>query len=278
MARTNMNSVRVKPVAAQPVTVEVIRREQLTPHFVRVTLGGGDVERFRSLGFDQWLRLFIPVSDRSLAHVPDRLSARSYLRLLAVPRADRPVLRSFSVRAHRDRGPGGPEIDVDFVVHSPADDAGPAAAWAQRCRPGEAVALIDEGLAFNPPPSVRHTVLVADESGVPAAAAVLASLPDDATGMAVLEVPSREDVQEVAAPAGVEVTWLPRDAVDRTDDLPGRLALEIARSLPVPADPFFGWVVGESSLPVAMRRHWVARGVPKGRIVFCGYWKSGRAY
>jgi NADPH-dependent ferric siderophore reductase len=48
--------------------------------------------------------------------------------------------------------------------------------------------------------------------------------------------------------------------------------------LPVPDVPFFAWAVGESSLPVALRRHWVKAGVPKENIMFCGYWRSAHRH
>ncbi|MFC6579519.1 siderophore-interacting protein [Planomonospora parontospora] len=120
----------------------------------------------------------------------------------------------------------------------------------------------------------RRVMLVTDETGLPAAAAILGSLPRDAEGRALIELPSPEDRQDLDAPAGVEVTWLPRED---PHEVPGRAALAAARELPVPAEPFFGWVVGEQALPVALRRHWVGAGVPKEHIMFCGYWRAGGA-
>jgi NADPH-dependent ferric siderophore reductase len=54
MARTNLRANRIKPDNVELLTLHVLRRERLSPHFVRVTLGEGDVARFRSMGFDQW--------------------------------------------------------------------------------------------------------------------------------------------------------------------------------------------------------------------------------
>lgn len=62
------------------------------------------------------------------------------------------------------------------------------------------------------------------------------------------------------------------------EGLPDRLtALSYAKylTLPVPREPFHGWTVGEQALPTGMRRHWVRNGVPKNRIMFCGYWREG---
>jgi NADPH-dependent ferric siderophore reductase len=35
--------------------------------------------------------------------------------------------------------------------------------------------------------------------------------------------------------------------------------------------------VGEQSLVAAARRHWVAAGVPKRDVTFCGYWRAAKA-
>ncbi|EXG80566.1 siderophore-interacting protein [Cryptosporangium arvum] len=273
MARQNLSATRIKPRLAEPLTMHVLRRRQVSPHFARVTLGRGDVERFVPMGFDQWFRLFIPVSDASLAKVPQKLNTMAFLKYLTTSKVDRPTLRSYSVRAYRDAGPGGPELDVDFVLHGDGA-AGPAATWAATCAEGDPVAIIDEGVGFNPPDGLRRVRLVADESGLPALAGVLASLPADTTGDAIVEVPSTEDEQELIAPDGVGVTWVVRDA----HATPGRAALAAATALATPAEPFYGWVVGEQSLPTGLRRHWVNAGVPKNHIMFCGYWRAGRTH
>lgn len=274
MARTNMMATRIKPDDAELLVLRVLRSERISPNFARVTLGGDDIERFTSLGFDQWFRLFIPVSSvnsgEELSRLPKKLSTVAYARYLMISKSSRPVLRSYSVRAYRDSGPAGPELDVDFVLHGTEADgtAGPAATWARACQPGDTVAIMDEGVGFNPPNETSHVVLVADETGLAAAASILESLPRDAAGRALLEVPSDGDKQSTDAPSGVEVTWVVRAGV------PGRAVLAEAVALDVPAEPFYGWVVGEQNLPTSLRRHWVSAGVPKEHIMFCGYWKS----
>ncbi|MEV0162378.1 siderophore-interacting protein [Nonomuraea fuscirosea] len=80
------------------------------------------------------------------------------------------------------------------------------------------------------------------------------------------EIPSPQDRQPLDHPEGVEVSWIVRDD-------PGAVPGTAALSLPVPQEPCYGWVVGESELPVRLRRHWVRAGVPKEHIMFCGYWR-----
>ena len=275
MARTTLDTARTKPQTTELVTLEVLRRELVSPNVARVTLGRGDVEKFVPLGFDQWFRLFIPVSDSSLSRVPNRLSTLSYAKFLTVSKTVRPILRNYTVRAYRADGEHGPELDVDLVLHGSATDgtAGPASLWASTCEPGAVVGILDEGITFDPPPGLTDVVLVGDETALPAVAGILASLPRGTTGRAVIEVPELADRQELEAPDGVEVTWVTRDDPTAT---PGPAALAAAVALGVSGDRTYAWVAGESALPVALRRLWVAAGVPKHHISFCGYWKAGR--
>ncbi|KAA1424000.1 siderophore-interacting protein [Mumia zhuanghuii] len=272
-----MDSTRVEARTPGLLTLHVVGRRQISPSYVRVTLGGGDVADFVPLGYDQWFRLFLPVSDTSLARVPKKLTTLSYLKFLTVSKTERPVLRNYTVRAYRADGVDGPEIDVDFVVHGSAEDgtAGPAASWAQSCNPGDAVALLDEGLCFNPAAGTSRVLIAADETGLPAVAGILASLDATAVGHAVVEVPSDADRQDLEAPAGIEVAWVVRDDPSA---VPGQAALRAVEALTLPDEPAYAWVVGESSLVAGARRHWVQAGVPKENITFVGYWKAGKAH
>lgn len=265
-------STLVRPEQQHLVRLEVVRSERISPSFQRVTLGGGSIADFTPMGWDQWFRLFIPTEgDVGLDDLPDQVNLRGYLRYLRIEKGKRPVLRSYTVRAFRAEGP---ELDVDFVLHGSATDgtAGPASAWAETCRPGDQVALVDEGIAFDPARGTDRVLLVTDETGVPAVAGILASLPDTAAGTAIVEVPTAEDVFELAHPDGIEVRWLTRT----DDERPGANALEAVRFLTADDVPdVHAFVVGEQSLVQGSRRHLVEVGVPKDRISFVGYWKLG---
>lgn len=278
MARTNLAANRIKPETSELITLTVQRTARISPSFVRVTLGGGDIDRFVYMGYDQWFRLFIPVSEDSLSRLPNKLNALAYARYLTIAKTSRPVLRNYTVRAYRPAtadGSAGPELDVDFVIHGSAADgtAGPAASWAETCSEGDAVAILDEGIGFVLDPAVSDVLLVADETGLPAVAGILASLPAHITGRAIVEVPAEGDRSDLARPDGVVVDW-----VVRTDAhaVPGVAALAAAKALPprASATRTYSWAVGESALPVALRRHWMSTGVAKDDIMFCGYWKA----
>ena len=273
----------VKPAEQRLIRLEVLRRERLAPHWGRVTLGGGEIEAFAPMGYDQWFRLFLPVGgDAGLERIPAKANKLfGYLRFLRIPEGERPVMRNYTVRAYRPATDArGAEIDVDFVLHGSAEDrtAGPASSWAETCAPGESVVIIDEGNAFNPARGVQNVLLVADETGLPAIAGICATLPADASGLVLVEVPSSADTLEFERPAGIEVRWLVREDHAR---VPGTLALAALTELSgdeMPTASCHAYVVGEQALPTAARRHLInERGLDKSLISFSGYWRAGAA-
>jgi NADPH-dependent ferric siderophore reductase len=267
----------VKPETQGLVHLTVLRTERLSPHWMRVTLGGGEISQFRHMGYDQWFRIFLPLGgDEGLDRLPAKANKMfGYLRYLRIPDGVRPVMRNYSVRAYRPATESaGAEIDVDFVLHGSAADgtAGPASRWAETCEPGESVVIIDEGLAFNPARGVDRVVLVADETGLPAIASTCATLPADSSGVAIIEVPSAEDALEFPHPAGIAVRWIVREHGIK----PGSLALQALTEAALPDAPFHAYIVGEQALPTEARRHLVGeRGVSKDLVSFCGYWRVG---
>ncbi|UGS25323.1 siderophore-interacting protein [Microbacterium resistens] len=272
-------SKQVKPASTDLIPLTVLRTERLSPHWMRVTLGGGGIDRFRPLGYDQWFRLFLPLGgEEGLARVPAKAnSVLGYLKFLRIPDGERPVMRNYTVRAFRPATAGRPaELDVDFVLHGSAADgtSGPAARWAETCTPGENVLIIDEGLWFNPERGQERVLLVGDETALPAIASICASLPDTAAGVALIEVPSAEDALDFPHPPGVTVEWIVRGH----DEAPGRPALERLRARELPPQPFHAYAAGEQSLASGVRKLLVGeRGVDKHQVSFCGYWRIGAA-
>ena len=208
-----MTNITITHAPSGLVHAEVLRSARISPNFVRVTLGGGDLHKFEFKGFDQWFRLGIPVPDGiSLDKLPDRVDKRGYLKYMLLPKNTRPVIRNYTVRDFRTDGPEGPELDIDFVVHGTEGVAGP---WAVAVTPGSQVAFIDQGCGWKVVEADSY-LLVSDETGLPAVAGALRDLPREAVGHAVIEVADLADAQETGAPAGVDVHWVVRpDGTDR---------------------------------------------------------------
>ncbi|PRZ05106.1 NADPH-dependent ferric siderophore reductase [Isoptericola sp. CG 20/1183] len=262
-----------KPVDPQVVVAEVVTTKQVTPHMMRVTLGG--LDRFTPLGFDQWFRLFLQRSGQDMLRPPTRSSEWGwYLQYLATPRSRRPWVRNYTVRAAR---PDLGEIDVDFVIHADAEgSSGPAADFATTARTGDTVGLLDQGATYDPQHPHDWTLLVGDETALPAVAGICESLPADARGIAVVEVPTADDQQDFRAPSGVEVRWVARDETTGADAVPGQAALAEVRRLTLPDGVGSAYAAGEAGLATGVRRHLVAAGMPKAHITFLGYWRHGK--
>jgi NADPH-dependent ferric siderophore reductase len=291
---------QAKPQNPHVILAEVVRTERVTPNMVRVTFGGESLHLFEPLGHDQWFRLFLPRAGQSALRLPTRSSALWYAQFLRMPKDQRPYVRNYTVRAFRPAGtppagtgtsPAGaalahPELDVDFVLHGAG--SGPASDWAASAAPGDTAGILDQGIAYTPAHEPDWHLIAVDETGLPAAAGILASLPRDARGHAFLELPTAADAQELDAPAGVEVHWLPRaadeapahageHAQDPAHQVPGRLALEAASALTLPEGRGYAYLAGESALATGLRRHLVAEGMAKSDISFVGYWRVGHA-
>lgn len=250
------------------VTAEVSRAERISQNFVRVTVTGDALADWRHLGFDQWLRLALPIAEGTrFDQLSDRFDTKGYLRYLTLPKATRPVIRSLTVRNFR---PEQRELDIDFVAHGAEGFAGP---WAASLPVGATVGLIDQGCGFAAQ-NARHVRIAGEETALPAVLGVLRDLPADTTGDAIIEIPDPSDRQPVAAPSGVRVHWITRAATSR----PGAEALAALRSLGPEGldDPGFqAFIIGEQHLASGGRKHLVNElSVPKAQVKFCGYWRK----
>ncbi|NNU26347.1 siderophore-interacting protein [Isoptericola sediminis] len=202
--------------------VEVLRVTRLCPSFVRITFTGEDLHEFADNGRDQRIKFLLPAPCGGWEYL-DRQNPDWFTSWRALPEERRNPLRTYTVRAVR---PARREVDVDIVLHG---DTGPASRWANGARPGSPLVILGPNAAYDggphggrefAPPSSSHALLLAgDETAVPAIASICESLPADAVGEVFLEVPHAEDRWTLAAPAGVRVTWLPRDGAEHGDVL-----------------------------------------------------------
>ncbi|MGW0859848.1 siderophore-interacting protein [Streptomyces sp. NPDC002690] len=253
---------------------EVVRSERFSPSMQRVTITGANLGDFPWLGYDHWFRLFLRQPHQVEFVMPELAGAKRWWDpYYALPEDVRPHCANYTVADFR---PEAAEMDIDFVVHSgpEGEPEGGAAIWACAARPGDPVALLDQGRIFDHPDDATEVLVVADESGLPSTAGILRSLPRDTVGRVIQEVPLAEDRRPLDAPPGVLVTWVVRDD---TSAVPGAAALEELRRHDIVDAAGYAFVVGESTLATEGRRHLVRAGLPKDRITFSGFWKSERS-
>lgn len=273
-------------------SLQVVRTRRLGPSLVRVSFAGAELDAFHSLGRDQSLSLFLPHPGQPEPVVPVELGDGWWQAWRELPDDVRAVMRSYTLRALRQDARGRTaEIDIDFALHGvgpgAAGPAGPASRWAARAAAGDRVLLLGPAVAdnrairFRPPEDTDLVVLWGDETAVPAATAILESLPAGTRVRAWLEVPHAGDIQDVATEADAEITWLVRHDVPHcpkdVGGTPTPTAVDAVRAarLPAPARPYV-WIAGESGRVKELRRHFVGeRGVDRRRVTFVGYWRQG---
>ncbi|MFC8130776.1 siderophore-interacting protein [Streptomyces sp. NPDC057302] len=250
------------------ITLEVRRRELLTPGFASVTLGGPAVGDLTVAGNDQAVRLFFPREGQTRLRMPTLSNEAWIAQLMLVPKSARPWVRNLTIRRSR---PEDEEIDIEFALHGDS----PMSSWVRRAEPGDPAGIFDMGTMYRLPEHAEGQLLVGDESALPALLSILDSTPPSLPTEVYLEVADAADIRPLKTPAGVRIHWFSRDDADMR---PGTLALEAVRRASLPSGRFFTWVAGESRLATTLRRHLVNdRGVPKQDISFFGYWRLGRS-
>ncbi len=298
----------------RPFAVSVSRVRRLSPSFLRITFTGPDLRGCAPNGWDQRIKVLLPVPGRGLADCPT--GADWYGEWRALPEDRRNPIRTYTVRGWR---PGPSELDVDFVLHGAT---GPASAWAECAAVGDEVALVAPnasypgptgGFEWHPPADASCLLVAGDETAVPAVCAIVEALPPGRRARVLLEVPTADDVLPLHAPAGVTVTWLPRSTRDAAVQAPhGRLLTDAVvataadlttATVPPPAAPLddvdvdtgilwevpeeaalprqssgpYAWLAGEAGMVKGLRRHLVQEaGLDRSSVAFMGYWRQGK--
>lgn len=269
---------RTMPLKPQLLTASVVASRRRSRSFQTVTVSGPELARFEYAGLDHWFRLFLPPRPGVPLVLPQVVGRTWWQPYLAIPEDDRPHCSNYTVADFRPSPDGvlAPELDLDVVLHHDGAGrlCGAVAVWAAAARPGDRMALLDQGPLFDPPADAGELVLVGDETGLPGLRGIVRDLPAEAVGRVVVEVPHADDVAFWPAPAGVSVTWVPRRSAS---EVPGRRALEALCRGRAPRRDAYAMVVGESALAAGGRRWLVSQGLAKERILFSGFWRHAPA-
>lgn len=224
-----------------PRQFTVLDKTEITPHMLRITLGGAGMVDFPA----------------------DQASAYVKLRF-AQAHSDRPLLRTYTVRSQREDA-----IDIDFVLHH---DGGPASRWADQATPGDTIEIGGPGPAKRVDPRADWFLLVGDMTALPAISANLETLPANARGRAVIEVIERADIQDLHAPEGIQLDWVINARPGRDSDV----LCEAVRALNWAAGRPSIWVACEFASMRKLRAHLKdERGVAKEDLYISSYWKLG---
>jgi len=241
--------------------LQVTRVQPLTPHLIRVTLTGDDLDDFESASFDDHIKVFFPAPGADKPVLP---SAGPNGPVFPEDQP-RPVARDFTPRRY-DRA--ARELDIEFAMH----EAGPAASWAAQAKVGQYLGIGGPRGSLVIPTAFDWHLLIGDETALPAIARRLHELPAGTRVAAVLEVADPSARIEFDTQAELHAVWRYRsDSPYRGDAL-----LQAVRETYLPEGEGYVWAAGESATMRAVRYHLCTeRGVDKSRIRAASYWKQG---
>jgi NADPH-dependent ferric siderophore reductase len=222
--------------AQYPATV--LRREQLSAHFVRLVLGGPGLAEFASTGQpDEWVALTIPGQFQT---------------------------RYYTVRSWEPTDGGG-ELTLDVVVH----DHGLVTEWAAGHGGGDPVGQLVTISApkgsFTMPADAQWLLLVGDLTALPAIARIVETATVPVT--AWVEIPDAPLTDFVHGDA---ITWvpLPHDVETAT--------AAIVEEIAWPEGEGYFWMAGESAQMRAIRKHLMREvKLPTSAYDVMGYWRGG---
>ncbi|GAB3152970.1 siderophore-interacting protein [Micromonospora sonneratiae] len=246
---------------SQVIYATVQRTEWLTPHMIRVVLGGEGLSGFGAGAFtDHYVKLIFPPAGVEYPVPLDLAAVRRDL-----PREQWPTTRTYTVRAWN---PTTLELTIDFVHHGDVGLAGP---WAAQARPGDRVMLRGPGGAYAPNPDADWHLLAGDESALPAIAVALERLPVGAPARVFIEVSGPDEEQKLPTEGAAEVVWL-----HRGDRVVGEALVEAVRGLDFPSGAVQAFVHGEANFVKELRHLLrIERGLPREALSISGYWRRG---
>ena len=168
---------------------QVARVEDLSPHMKRIILSGDDLNDFPVNQESAHVKIILPQENSELPKLGMYLGFKKWM-------------RSYTVRYFDDVQK---ELTIDFAVN---DHNGLATNWAANAKPGDYLGIAGPGDTKHTDYNADWHLIVADLTALPAAAAVIEKLSEQARGYAIIQVPTAEDIQTINAPKQLTVDWV----------------------------------------------------------------------
>ncbi|NIF06218.1 siderophore-interacting protein [Chryseobacterium sp. Tr-659] len=243
----------------------VVRKEYITPHYIRIFLTGDEVSSIANTTIGVNNKILIPPKGVHKIHFPEF----DYEKMEWKPQPEeiRPSVRTYT---HRGIDLEKNEIWIDFVAHG---DEGPASAWAIESKEGDPLGVLMKDGKTELYGRAENYFLVADATGIPVLAAILEDLPATAKGTCIIEVHGKEDEQDLQTLADINFIWLHNKYPQQ-----GSKLAEVVKDQMLPEGSRSGYVAAEFSSVKEIRsylrkeQHW-----KQEELYAYSYWKSGVA-
>lgn len=230
--------------------VQLLARESISPGFLRLTLGGPELNGFLSAGFDDHVKLILPQSGLEKPNLPVMVEGRPHIE------GERPTMRDYTplnFDASNDT------LQMEFALHG----AGPAADWARTAPIGQWLGLAGPRGSLLIPADLQWHWLLGDESAMPAIERRLTELPAGAQAMVRVQTSNPADERAWRSAADLDLQWV--------DSL-----AEAVQSLEIPQGNGFIWAAGENRTMADLRKQVISKpGVNRKRMRIASYWKQG---
>lgn len=192
----------LKLLGAGDYTLTVTGRQELSPHYLRLSFEAGGLLADRALHPTMWIRMWFADGDK--------LHQRGYTLV--------------------DPDPAAGTVDIEFAMHD-----GVAANWAQNAKPGDTVEATVLGSNFGlPEPQPNGYIIVGDTASLPAINSLLDAI-GDAPAWVFLEAGHDGDKELPVGGRAADVEW-----VDRKNN--GEALIQAISSSAFDASDHFGWV------------------------------------
>jgi NADPH-dependent ferric siderophore reductase len=224
------------------LTLTVTGSGALTPHMHRLQLTAPELAGLR----------YLPGQD---------------MMLLVGVEGNRPVRRRYTIR---DLDTARQSVTLDVVRHG----AGPGEQWVSAARPGDTIEGIAPRGKITMSPDADWHLFIGDESALPAIFVMAESLPAERQAVILLEIPEPADEQPLAAKAGLDLRWLPRQGgpAGEADALAAAAA-----DVPLPSGLGHVYLLGEARVVSRLREVMAGRGLPGSQVSPKAYWGRGKA-
>ncbi|MBT0773576.1 siderophore-interacting protein [Kineosporia sp. J2-2] len=247
---------------------EVVATERLSPHLVRIVLGGPEMSQYEPLLVpDEAVVLWFPKPGQER---PAPTTLKDGVWAHHDPQTAPPG-RNYTVRAFE---PGeNARMTVDFVVHP----GGVAGEWAVNAQVGQELLITRPRCWYSPPEGVDWILAAADLTGLPALARIIEECEQD--GPAVYAMVETVDADDLAALPATQCHARGVDASVGTGNgvAPGALADLIALKVAELSGQGTGyvWYSGEAAQSREIRKLLRKKhGWPLERVATVGYWRQ----
>jgi len=192
-----MSNKAFKPLQ---IVATVVRKEYITPHYIRIYLTGQDIHLLANTTVGINNKLLIPPKGLNKVHFPEFDEDKKQWK----PLSDdiRPKIRTYT---HRGMDVEKNEIWIDFVAHG---DEGPASAWAIQAKAGDVLGVMMKDGKRELYTKADNYLLVGDATAIPVLGAILEDLPASARGTCIIEVHGKADEQHLQTKAAIRFIWL----------------------------------------------------------------------